>query len=202
MTKAIDDPSVERGSTIRTATASGLRDRFSRCGGDALPDYELLELVLFRVDPAPGREADRQGAAQALRHLRRSSGRAAGTPDGGRRDRREHRHRSQGRGGRGPAARQGRGRASGRSCPRGRRLSTIAAPRWPSATRSSSASCSSTSATRLIADEVQQIGNGRPHAGLSPRGRQARARTLRLRLDPRAQPPIGRSRRPPPADIR
>ena len=46
----------------------------------------------------------------------------------------------------------------------------------------------------LIADEAQAQGHGRPRAGLSARGGQARARAQRLGADPGAQPSLGRSR--------
>lgn len=39
-----------------------LRERFSTAGGDALPDYELLELLLFRLIP----RADTKPVAKAL----------------------------------------------------------------------------------------------------------------------------------------
>ncbi len=62
------------------------------------------------LHPAPGREADRQGTPQAVRHIRRSPGRAASAPPRGRGHRRERRHGPQDRRGLGPAARQGSGR--------------------------------------------------------------------------------------------
>jgi DNA repair protein RadC len=46
---------------------------------------------------------------------------------------------------------------------------------------------------QLIADEIQQTGTDRPHAGLSARGDQARAGAIGNRADPGAQPPLRRS---------
>ena len=47
-----------------------LRRRFRDAGADAVPDYELLELILFRA--AARHQAAREGTSCPLRHLRRS----------------------------------------------------------------------------------------------------------------------------------
>ena len=72
---------------------------------------------------------------------------------------------------------------SGRCCRPGRACSTIAAPLWPSPTRSSSACCSSTAPPA----HRRRIAAGRP------RGGQARARTLGHRADLGEQSSVGRS---------
>ena len=124
-----------------------LRDRFREAGADAVTDYELLELVLFRAIP----RRDVKPLAKALIAKFGSFAEVLAAPpqrlarDQGRR--RSRHHRAQDRAGGGQPARARRRSRSGRCCRPGRRCSTIAAPRWRSPTRSSSASCSSTSAT-------------------------------------------------------
>ena len=59
-----------------------LRDRFREAGATALPDYELLELLLFRFIPRSDTKACRQGTDCPLRLSRRGAGRA-GTPAAG-----------------------------------------------------------------------------------------------------------------------
>ena len=48
-----------------------LRTRYKDHGDTALADYEILELLLFRLIPAPRHQAYRQGAAGALWNLSR-----------------------------------------------------------------------------------------------------------------------------------
>jgi DNA repair protein RadC len=48
-----------------------LRRRFREGGSDALPDYELLELILFRA--APRRDTKPMAKDRALRHLLRDA---------------------------------------------------------------------------------------------------------------------------------
>ena len=50
-----------------------LRARFSRPAATALPDYELLELVLFRSIPRRDVKPIAKELHQALRHLRRGA---------------------------------------------------------------------------------------------------------------------------------
>jgi DNA repair protein RadC len=47
-----------------------LRARFTEVGGDGLPDYELLELILFRSIPRRDVKPIRQGDLETVRHLR------------------------------------------------------------------------------------------------------------------------------------
>ena len=82
-------PGDERaGGTMRWAACKGrgpphylghrdrLRARFLEVGGDALPDYELLELVLFRSIPRRDVKPLAKALIAALRHLRRGARRA------------------------------------------------------------------------------------------------------------------------------
>ena len=83
-----------------------LRARFSEVGGDAVPDYELLELVLFRSIP----RRDVKPLAKelvAFRLLRRSARRTPVPAPGGGRSGRERHSRSQDRRGLGPPPCQG-----------------------------------------------------------------------------------------------
>jgi DNA repair protein RadC len=56
--------SVPGGGALNTATpiASALRQRFTDGGADAVPDYELLEMVLYRAI----RRGDTKPLAKAL----------------------------------------------------------------------------------------------------------------------------------------
>jgi hypothetical protein len=124
-----------------------LRARFAEAGGDALPDYELLELVLFRAIPRrdvkpiakelirrfgsfaevlaapPGRLIEVEGIGESVvTDLKVTEAARAAWP----------RARSR----------------SGRCCRPGRRCSITAAPPWRLPRRNSSGCCSSTSATR------------------------------------------------------
>ena len=47
-----DQPALlETGKPLHSGHRSRLRDRFRKSGADALPDYELLEMILFRALP-------------------------------------------------------------------------------------------------------------------------------------------------------
>jgi len=90
-----------------------LRQRFAAAGGEALPDYELLELLLFPLHPAA---RDVKPIAKALiarfgsfAEVHRRAGRTAGRS---RRRRRERRGGPQDRRGGGAAPGQGRGQAA------------------------------------------------------------------------------------------
>ena len=124
-----------------------LRRRFLDGGAAALPDYELLELLLTMAIPARRREASRQGAHGPLQDLRCG--------------RERQRRRSQD--GRGPGARSRpspsrscgprriaccRRSSPARTCCRASTPSSpTARPSWRSSNASSSASCSSTART-------------------------------------------------------
>ena len=123
-----------------------LRARFREAGPEALADYEMLELILFRAIP----QRDVKPLAKTLLEKFGSFAEVISAPP----------ERLKEVDGLGEAAvtefkivrrrRSGSPRArcaSGRCSPHGPRCSTIAAPRRPSPRRSSSASCSSTSAT-------------------------------------------------------
>ena len=124
-----------------------LRARFRDAGADAVTDYELLELVLFRTIP----QRDIKPLAKELIAKFGSFAEVLAAPAQRLEEvkgiRRRPRPISRSCRRRPAGWRAGRSR-SGRCCRPGRRCSTIAAPPWRSPTRSSSASCSSTSATR------------------------------------------------------
>ena len=131
---------------IITAIASGCATRFREAGADAVSDYELLELVLFRAIP----QRDIKPLAKALIAKFGSFAEVLAAPP-------QRLAEVKGIGEaavtelkivQAAASRLARGQVQKRpvlsswsAC------STIAAPPWPSPTRSSSASCSSTSAT-------------------------------------------------------
>ncbi len=48
---ASDKPAAKKDAPHHTGHRQRLRDRFLKGGADALPDYELLELILFRAIP-------------------------------------------------------------------------------------------------------------------------------------------------------
>ena len=81
---------------------------------------------------------------------------------------------------------------SGPSCRPGAPSSTIAAPPWRSRTSEQFRILFLDKRNALIADEVQQIRHRRSYAGLSARGRQARARALGNRADPGPQSSLRR----------
>ena len=125
-----------------------LRERFREAGADALPDYELLELILFRAVP----RRDTKPLAKALIAQFGTFAEAMNAPD-------ELMREVPGLGEAAitelklvrAAALRLDARRSARAAgarPPGPRCSIIAAPPWASTARSSSASCFSTSATR------------------------------------------------------
>ena len=126
----------------------GHRERLRRCfreaGADALPDYELLEMILFRAVP----RRDTKPLAKAILAHFGSFTEALNAPE-----ERLKEVPSLGEAAitkiklvRAAALRLMRGECwSGRCSPRGARCSIIAAPRWASRSRSSSACCSSCS---------------------------------------------------------
>jgi DNA repair protein RadC len=60
--KAFKKPSAEKDQPHYLGHRERLRERFQAAGSDALPDYELLELLLFRLIP----RADTKPVAKAL----------------------------------------------------------------------------------------------------------------------------------------
>ena len=80
-------------------------DRFREAGGEALPDYELLELILFQVIPRRDTKPIAKALLAAFRQLLRGARRAGGAPPRGRRRRRSRRPSPEGHPGRGPALR-------------------------------------------------------------------------------------------------
>ncbi len=178
------------------AIAQRLRDRFRKGGAEALPDYELLELVLFRAIPrrdtkdlakrllarfgsfagvvnAPGRapQGDRQGVGEAVvTETEADPGRSA-APDA--------------------AARS----CQRRCCRRGARCSTICCAAQGYEQREHFRILFLDKKNRLIADEVQGQGTV-DHTPVYVREVVKRALELSRYGDhPRAQPPVGRSRR-------
>ena len=105
---------------IITATANGCATRFRDAGSDAVSDYELLELVLFRAIPQRDVKPLGQGADRQIRLLRRSGGGAHGTARRGQGPGRRRHHRAQDRAGRGAAAWRASKCRSGRCCRPGR----------------------------------------------------------------------------------
>ena len=169
-----------------------LRARFRDAGAEALADYEMLELVLFRAIP----QRDVKPLAKALLARFGSFAEVISAPpraaEGSRRAGRGRDHRIQDRAGGGAAARQGRGAASARcssSWSRGARLLPHRA-----GLRREGAVPHPVSRQAQPADRRRgaAAGHGRPHAGLSARGGQARARAFRDRDHSGAQPPFGR----------
>ena len=130
-----------------TAIASGCATRFRDAGADARQRLRAARAGPVPRHPAARREAARQGPDREVRLVRRGDRGAADAAARGQGPRRRRHHRAQDRAGRRQPAGARRRSRSGRCCRRGRACSTIAAPPWRSPTRSSSASCSSTSAT-------------------------------------------------------
>ena len=149
-------PAAAPASRIISATASACAPALQEAGAEALPDYELLELLLFRSIP----QRDVKPLAKELIARFGSFAEVLGAPVA---------RLTEVKGvGEGVALdlkiveaamqRMAKGAIAKRPCcPPGPRCSTIAARRWPSPSASSSASSSSTRRT-LIADEVQQTG--------------------------------------------
>ncbi len=157
-----------------------LHGRFREAGSDALSDFELLELVLFRAIP----QRDVKPLAKAL------IANLAPLPKSSQRRRRGLRKSRASATRRSPSSRWCTRRAgspasrckTGRCCRHGQASSTTAAPPWPMRTRSSFAAvprqAQPTHRRRIAADRHRGS-----HAGLSARGGQARARIIRHRAD-------------------
>ncbi len=173
-----------------------LRERALNGGLSALADYEALELYLFPHLPARGREAAGQAADRAVRLARRGAGRlCAGAADRGRRGR---------GGGAGPEA-------GARADPAHRPAELQQAPDHLLVERPArlcegrpgaggaravprAVPGQEEPADRRRGDEPR---HGGPCPGLSARDRAPGAGAVGLGPDPGAQPPLGRSRRPP-----
>ena len=184
---------LPRRAALSRPSRAAARSASATPAPEALSDYELLELVLFRAIPQrdvkplakdliahfgsfaeviaapPARLLEVKGIGDAaiteLKIVHAAAQRLA----------------------------RGTGAASGRCCRHGRACSTIAAPRMAFADKEQFRILFLDKRNQLIADEVQQSRHRRPHAGLSARGGQARARTVGDRDHPRAQPPVRRS---------
>ena len=186
-------PSPRIRPRIITATASGCAQRFRDAGHrGGRRDYELLELVLFRAMP----RRDVKPLAKSLIATFGSFAEAVSAPvERLRRDQRPGRgrdHRAQDRAGRRQPARARPGETRARCCRPGRTCSTIAAPPWRSPNKEQFRILfldkrNAADRRRGAADRHR-----RPHAGLSARGGQARARTLGHRHHPGAQPSLRR----------
>jgi DNA repair protein RadC len=57
----------------RTGHRQRLRDRFREGGADAVPDYELLEMILFRVHPRGDTKPRPSACSLPSGHLRKCS---------------------------------------------------------------------------------------------------------------------------------
>jgi DNA repair protein RadC len=168
-----------------------LRERFGEAGAEALSDYELLELLLFRAPP-------RRNVKPLAKLLLTTFGSFAETISAS-------------------EARLSQVKGLGDSGVTELKIVQAAASRllrgavkkrpvlssWSSvldycrtaqafADREQFRVLFLDKRNQLIADEVQQIGYGRSHAGLSARGSQTRARIVGDRYHPRAQSSIGR----------
>ena len=188
------DTRPRRGAAaLSTATASACARAFARPAAEALTDYEFLELVLFRALPRRDVKPLAKALIAQVRLVRRGDRRAAPSvwP------------RSKGIGeaaitelkvveaaAQPPRARRGE-KAAGAVVlvGRARLLPRRAGVRRPRAvSRPVSRQAQPAHRRRGPADRHR-----RPHAGLSARGGQARARTFRDRRHPRPQPSLRRS---------
>ncbi len=169
-----------------------LRERFEDGGAAALADYELLELLLFRSIPRADTKPIAKALLGAVRHVRRSARRAGRAAAGG-----------QGR-------RRRRWRSTSRSIARGRPAHGAErdqGPRDPvvmgqgdrllpggDGVRGARAVPHPVPRQEERADRRRGAADrdGRPHAGLSARGRAPRARTVGDRDRAGPQPSVGR----------
>ena len=186
---------------LSTATGTACARAFPKWAAMALPDYELLELVLFRSIP---RRDVKPLAKELMRRFGSFAEVLAAPParlHGGGRHGRERHRRPQDRRGLGPPPRQGRGaKAAGpvllefrpRLLPHRHGVHGQGAVPAP---LSRQAQC----AHRRRGAAIR---HRRSHAGLSARDRQTGARTLGLRVDPGPQSSLAATRRPPPPTSR
>ena len=193
--KRRSEPPAKAGRSIEKPHYLGhrdrLRERFAAAGPDALPDYELLELLLFRLIP----RADTKPIAKALLARFGTLAEVLGAPVGLLQEVK----------GIGPAValdlkivaaaaqRMARGEVRGREvlsswtqlldyCRSAMAFEDARAVPHPVPRQEERAD-----RRRGAADRHR-----RPHAGLSARSGQARARTLGDRDHPGPQPPVGR----------
>ena len=123
-----------------------LRERMVAAGAESLPDYELLEMLLFAANPQRRREAGWQSRPVAFRRLWQSDERRSRRAVRSRA--RPCRHRRDQIGARGgPTADAPRITKNSRSSIPGASSSTIATPRSRTRRPRNSASCSSTART-------------------------------------------------------
>ena len=171
-----------RGARSRTisAIAQRLRRRLLEGGTEALPDYELLEFLLFTAQPRGDMKPLAKALLERFGEFRRRAQRRAGRADGRARHGRGVGSSAQGgaRGGPARAPRRGREAAGavilaaaarllpGRGRPRRDRGVPSAVPRPQE---------------RADRRRAPAARHHRPHAGLSARGGEARARARRLR---------------------
>ena len=176
-----------------------LRERFRRGGNAALNDYEFLELILFRADAAPRREADRQGDAGALRLLSRKCSPPARSAS------------PRWRGWARPPSLETQDRRGGGAAARAVVHREAAQPRLVQSAvldycRTAMAFLDHEEfrilfldkKNQLLADEVQGVGTVDHAPGLPARGDAPRARSRRHGADPGAQPSRQATPRPPP----
>ena len=135
-----------------------LRARFREAGSDAVTDYELLELFLFRALPRRDVKPLAKSLLQNSARSPRSISAAAKRARRGRGPRRRRHHRAQDGPGRRPPARARRGEAASGAVilVRGARLLPHRA--WRSPTSEQFRVLFLDKRNQLIADEVQQIG--------------------------------------------
>ena len=169
-----------------------LADRFRKGGAEALPDYELLELVLFRAIPRRDTKDLAKRLHRALRLVRRGGQRAAEAASRRSRARRGGHHRTEAGARRRPAPDE----AERISAPAadvlepGARLSARAAR--ASRQREQFRILFLDKKNRLIADEIQRQGTV-DHTPVYVREVVKRALELSVDRDrPRAQSPLGR----------
>ena len=172
-----------------------LRARFREAGADAVSDYELLELVLFRAIP----QRDVKPLAKDLIAKFGSFAEVVAAPENaarrGQGPGRGRHHRAEGGARRRRAAGARRGAQAHGAVVVGKRARLLphhhGLRRQGAVPRAVPRQAQPAHRRRGAADRHR-----RPHAGLSARGGQARAGIVGDRHHPGAQPPVRRSRRP------
>ena len=178
-----------------------LRERFASGGPRRCPTTNCSELVLFRAIPRARHQADRQGAAR--RGSARSPKCLGARPSGCRRSRASARRPSRDLkmvARRGACAwRSGEIMQRPASSAPGPRVLDYCRAAMAFEAREQFRILFLDKKNPLIADEVQQTRHGRPHAGLSARGGQARAGAVGHRASSwcTTTPPATRRRRAP-----
>ncbi len=184
-------PSRQSCPPISAITASGCGNGSWRAAPTAMPDYELLELVLFRAIP---RQDVKPLARRLLDTLRRFQPRAVGPARAAGRGAGRRRGRGAGaedRRGGGASHDAGAGDAAAGDVGLGRGAGLL--PHHHGASRDRTVP-GSVSRPQERADRRRGTGarHRRSRPGLSARGGQAGAGTERLGADPGAQPPLWR----------